>query len=125
MVFHTTHPMIGQTALELSRELILTVCRQETFNIDKAISRLENVVDQYALGTNTALIAKAATKHKVPFIRPTPHNWLQLGYGKYSTYYSPGLLEESNCISIEMCQDKQFTKECLDRFNIPLSSSFM
>jgi cyanophycin synthetase len=125
MVFHTTHEIIGRTALQIGIDLLLSLYKKQPYNLDKNISVLQEVIDEYALGSNTSIIVQAAKKFRIPYIRPTNDNWLQFGYGKYATYYSPGLLENSKCISIEMCQDKQFTKEFLSRFNIPVSESFI
>ncbi len=120
MVFESPHPKIAYQALKLGIDLVTKLFHQQDFELDAALETLSDISQEFLLGPSTFLIAKQAKLHKIPMIRPSDYNWLQLGFGKYSTDFTPGITTDISSISVDLSKDKALTKELLERFGIPV-----
>ena len=65
MVFKVPDETVGRVALEAGLGLLHAVLNQRTFDLDAAISKVRDEIDECYLGPSTAHIVASATKRKI------------------------------------------------------------
>ena len=81
MAFRTRDETVGRAALDVAHRLMMAAINDEPFDLPAEVARLTDMVDRHCLGPSTAHIVDAATDRRIPSIRLTDGNLVQLGYG--------------------------------------------
>ena len=81
VAFRTRQEDVGRRALHLGRDLLEAAINDGPFDMAAAVTELTDMVDSLCLGPSTAHIVDAATARRIPHMRLTEGNLVQLGYG--------------------------------------------
>ncbi|NBT92124.1 MAG: cyanophycin synthetase, partial [Betaproteobacteria bacterium] len=81
IAFRTRQEDVGRRALHLGRDLLEAAIHDRAFDMAAAVTELTDMVDSLCLGPSTAHIVDAATARRIPHMRLTEGNLVQLGYG--------------------------------------------
>ena len=106
--------------LKQAVKLVETLLRGHTFNVEKIVEEAKRLVSDSDLGPTTRAIAEAAEKRDIPWRRDGSGNRIQLGYGKYLHYVQAAITGQTSAIAVELAQDKEETKDRLERNGIPV-----
>jgi cyanophycin synthetase len=84
------------------------------------IAQLSEEVDERCLGPSTANIVDAATARRIPSIRLTQGNLVQLGYGISQRRIWTAETDQTSAIAEEIASDKDLTKALLKSCGVPV-----
>jgi len=85
-----------------------------------AVARLTDLVDRYCLGPSTANIVDAATERRIPSIRLTEGNLVQLGHGAAQRRIWTAETDRTSAIGESIASDKDLTKSLLASCGVPV-----
>lgn len=125
VAFRTREESVGRTALEAGRELLLAAIKDEPFNVAATVASLRELVDSRCLGPSTGCIVDAATERKIPSLRLTDGNLVQLGYGIRQRRIWTAETDRTSAIAESICSDKDLTKTLLESCGIPVPSGYV
>jgi len=120
IAFRTRHEDVGRAALEAGRELLLAAIQDTPFDMAKTVETLTDMVDDLCLGPSTAHIVDAATARRIPSIRLTSGNLVQLGYGIAQRRIWTAETDQTSAIAEEIASDKDLTKALLKSCGVPV-----
>ncbi len=120
MAFRTREEMVGRAALEAGRELLLAAINDEPFDLKAAVAALTDLVDRRCLGPSTAHIVDAAIERRIPQIRLTEGNLVQLGYGAAQRRIWTAETDRTGAIAEGIASDKDLAKGLLASCGVPV-----
>lgn len=120
MAFRTRHPDVGRAALAAGRELLLAAINNQPYDLQATVDQLRELVDDLCLGPSTAHIVDAAIDRKIPFIRLTAGNLVQLGYGAFQRRIWTAETDKTSAIAEGIASDKDLTKSLLKSCGVPV-----
>ncbi|MFO1263336.1 MAG: cyanophycin synthetase [Rhodoferax sp.] len=120
VAFRTRQEQVGREALVAARDLIEAAINDTPFDLPGTIARLTDQVDDLCLGPSTAHIVDAATDRKIPHIRLTDGNLVQLGYGINQRRIWTAETDQTSAIAEEIASDKDLTKSLLKSCGVPI-----
>ncbi len=120
VAFRTRQEQVGRAALETGRQLLEAAINDTPFDRDAAVANLREMVDDLCLGPSTAHIVDAATERKIPSIRLTEGNLVQLGYGINQRRIWTAETDQTSAIAEEIASDKDLTKALLKSCGVPV-----
>lgn len=120
IAFRTRHEAVGRAALVAGRELLLSAIQDTPFDMAKTVEDLTDMVDDLCLGPSTAHIVDAATARRIPSIRLTTGNLVQLGYGNAQRRIWTAETDQTSAIAEEIASDKDLTKALLKSCGVPV-----
>ena len=120
IAFRTRHEDVGRAALAAGRALLLSAIQDTPFDMAKTVEDLTEMVDDLCLGPSTAHIVDAATARRIPNIRLTSGNLVQLGYGKAQRRIWTAETDQTSAIAEEIASDKDLTKALLKSCGVPV-----
>jgi cyanophycin synthetase len=120
VVIRTRQEEVGRQALREAADLLIAAINDEPFAVDEAVKRLMALIDQYALGPSTACIVEAAAERKIPAIRLTSGNLVQLGYGARQKRIWTAETDLTSAIGEGISRDKDLTKKLLASCGVPV-----
>ena len=120
VAFRTRHEDVGRAALAAGRELLLSAIQDTPFDMAKTVEELTDMVDDLCLGPSTAHIVDAATARRIPSIRLTSGNLVQLGYGAAQRRIWTAETDQTSAIAEEIASDKDLTKALLKSCGVPV-----
>ncbi|WP_426110003.1 cyanophycin synthetase [Massilia sp. PWRC2] len=120
MAFRTRDEQVGRAALAAGRELLRAAIGDAPFDLVAQVAALRELVDQHCLGPSTAHIVDAATARRIPFIRLTDGNLVQLGHGAAQRRIWTAETEHTSAIAESIASDKDLTKTMLAACGIPV-----
>jgi cyanophycin synthetase len=120
MAFRTRDNVVGRAALDVSHRLMMAAINDEPFDLPAAIARLTDMVDRLCLGPSTAHIVDAATDRRIPSIRLTDGNLVQLGYGAAQRRIWTAETDRTSAIAEGIASDKDMTKNLLASCGVPV-----
>ena len=120
MAFRTRDSVVGRAALEVAHRLMMAAINDEPFDLPAAIARLTDMVDRLCLGPSTAHIVDAATDRRIPSIRLTDGNLVQLGYGAAQRRIWTAETDRTSAIAEGIASDKDMTKNLLASCGVPV-----
>ena len=120
MAFRTREEQVGRAALNAGRELLLAAIEDKEFDLAGKVSELRELVDDRCLGPSTASIVDAATARKIPSIRLTDGNLVQLGYGAAQRRIWTAETDRTSAIAEGIASDKDLTKTLLNACGVPV-----
>ena len=120
MAFRTRDEHVGRAALEAGRELLRAAIADQPFDLASTVAQLRELVDEHCLGPSTAHIVEAATERRIPFIRLTDGNLVQLGHGAAQRRIWTAETEHTSAIAESIASDKDLTKTMLASCGVPV-----
>lgn len=105
---------------EQAVKLVEAVLRVRSFPLDSVLEKAKRMVVDAEPGPTTRAIIDAAKKRNIPCHRDGTGNRIQLGYGKHLRYVQAAMTSQTSAIAVELAQDKEETKERLERSGIPV-----
>jgi cyanophycin synthetase len=120
MAFRTREEGVGRTVLEAGRTLLLAAINDEPFDIEATVLELTELVDQRCLGPSTGHIVEAATERRIPSIRLTDGNLVQLGHGAAQRRIWTAETDRTGAIAESIASDKDLTKSLLKSVGVPV-----
>ncbi len=120
MAFRTREEHVGRAALAAGRELLLAAIDDTPYDLAAQVAILKDLVDQHCLGPSTAHIVEAATERKIPSIRLTDGNLVQLGHGAAQRRIWTAETDRTSAIAESIASDKDLTKSLLKSCGVPV-----
>jgi len=120
MAFRTRDEQVGRAALLAGRELLQAAIADKPFDLPSQVAALRELVDTHCLGPSTAHIVEAATERKIPSIRLTDGNLVQLGHGAAQRRIWTAETDRTSAIAESIASDKDLTKTMLSACGIPV-----
>lgn len=120
MAFRTREETVGRAALEAGRELLLAAINDEPFDITTTVDKLTDLADRLCLGPSTGHIVDAAIDRKIPWIRLTDGNLVQLGHGAAQRRIWTAETDRTGAIAEGIASDKDLTKSLLASCGVPV-----
>ena len=120
VVVRTEHEELGRRSFLTAHALVMAAVNDKPFDVTAAVEELKKVVDKYCLGPSTACIVDAATERKIPFIRLTEGNLVQLGYGSRQRRIWTAETDRTSAIAESISSDKDLTKQLLTQCGVPV-----
>lgn len=120
MAFRTRDETVGRAALHAAHRLMMAAINDEPFDLPATIAHLTDLVDRHCLGPSTAHIVDAATERRIPSIRLTDGNLVQLGYGAMQRRIWTAETDRTSAIAEGIASDKDMTKSLLSSCGVPV-----
>jgi cyanophycin synthetase len=120
MAFRTRDEIVGRAALDVAHRLMMAAINDEPFDLPAEVTRLTDMVDRHCLGPSTAHIVDAATDRRIPSIRLTDGNLVQLGYGAAQRRIWTAETDRTSAIAEGIASDKDMTKSLLSSCGVPV-----
>lgn len=120
MAFRTRQEQVGRAALKHGRELLMAAIEDRPFDVAAVVAELTEMVDSLCLGPSTASIVDAASERRIPSIRLTDGNLVQLGHGARQRRIWTAETEQTSAIAEGIASDKDLTKSLLKSCGIPV-----
>ena len=120
IAFRTRHEQVGREALVAARDLVVAAINGTPCDVASMVSHLRDQVDDLCLGPSTAHIVDAATERRIPSIRLTEGNLVQLGYGINQRRIWTAETDQTSAIAEEIASDKDLTKSLLKSCGVPV-----
>ncbi len=120
MAFRTRDEVVGRAALQAGHALIMAAINDTRFDMKATVAQLTELVDRYCLGPSTANIVDAATERRIPSIRLTEGNLVQLGHGAAQRRIWTAETDRTSAIGESIASDKDLTKTLLASCGVPV-----
>ncbi|MEX5746861.1 cyanophycin synthetase [Massilia sp. X63] len=120
MAFRTRDEIVGRAALEAGHALMMAAINDTPFDMATSVQRLTELVDRWCLGPSTAHIVDAATERRIPSIRLTEGNLVQLGHGAAQRRIWTAETDRTSAIGEGIASDKDLTKTLLASCGVPV-----
>jgi cyanophycin synthetase len=120
MAFRTRQEQVGRAALAAGRELLMAAIEDRPYDLAATVAELTDMVESLCLGPSTANIVDAATDRKIPSIRLTDGNLVQLGHGSRQRRIWTAETDATSAIAEGIASDKDLTKSLLASAGVPV-----
>ena len=120
MAFRTRDDVVGRAALKAGHALIMAAINDTPFDLKATVDELTDLVDRWCLGPSTAHIVDAATERRIPSIRLTEGNLVQLGHGAAQRRIWTAETDRTSAIGESIASDKDLTKTLLASCGVPV-----
>ncbi|MDP1980453.1 cyanophycin synthetase [Undibacterium sp.] len=120
MAFRTREEQVGRAALQIGRDLLMAAIEDQAFDLRVKVNELRELVDARCLGPSTASIVDAATDRRIPSIRLTDGNLVQLGHGAAQRRIWTAETDRTSAIAESIASDKDLTKTLLQSCGVPV-----
>ena len=120
IAFRTRQETVGRAALAAARDLVVAAINDTPYDLAATVAQLRDSVDSLCLGPSTAHIVDAATDRRIPSIRLTEGNLVQLGYGMQQRRIWTAETDQTSAIAEEIASDKDLTKSLLKSCGVPV-----
>lgn len=114
------HEAVSRAALTAARDLVMAAIDDQRFDVDMAVAQLRAIHDAVALGPSTACIVDAANERRIPAIRLSEGNLVQLGYGARQRRIWTAETDATSAIAESISSDKDLTKSLLQSCGVPV-----
>ena len=120
MAFRSRDETVGRAALDVAHRLLMAAINDDAFDLAAEVLQLTDMVDRLCLGPSTAHIVDAATERRIPSIRLTDGNLVQLGYGAAQRRIWTAETDRTSAIAEGIASDKDMTKSLLAACGVPV-----
>ncbi|MES3021058.1 MAG: cyanophycin synthetase [Pseudomonadota bacterium] len=120
MAFRTRQEQVGRAALEAGHTLLMAAINDTAFDVEANVAQLHELVDEHCLGPSTAHIVEAATERRIPSLRLTDGNLVQLGHGAAQRRIWTAETDQTSAIAESIASDKDLTKSLLKSCGVPV-----
>jgi len=120
MAFRTRQEQVGRAALAAGKELLMAAVDDAPYDLAAAVAKLTSMVESLCLGPSTGSIVDAATDRKIPHLRLTDGNLVQLGHGARQRRIWTAETDNTSAIAEGIASDKDMTKDLLRSVGVPV-----
>lgn len=120
VVVRSRHEEVSRACLYAARDLVMAAIEDRPFDMPATVARLRDLADSLCLGPSTACIVGAAADRRIPAIRLTEGNLVQLGYGARSRRIWTAETDQTSAIAESISSDKDLTKNLLRACGVPV-----
>lgn len=120
VIVGTWHEEITRTAIHLARDVVMAAIEDRPDNVPAAVETLADLAEDYALGRSTGCIVAAAEDRRIPFIRLSEGNLVQLGHGARQRRIWTAETDLTSAIAEGISRDKDLTKSLLRSCGVPV-----
>jgi cyanophycin synthetase len=120
MAFRTRQEQVGRAALTAGRELLMAAIEERPYDVAATVAKLTEMVERLCLGPSTGNIVDAATDRRIPSIRLTDGNLVQLGHGARQRRIWTAETDATSAIAEGIASDKDLTKSLLASAGVPV-----
>ncbi|MFL9925108.1 cyanophycin synthetase [Herbaspirillum lusitanum] len=125
VVVRARHETVTRAALYAARELVMAAIEDKPFNVEAKLDELRDMVDSLCLGPSTACIVDAADERRIPSIRLSEGNLVQLGHGCKQRRIWTAETDQTSAIAESISRDKDLTKTLLESCGVPIPEGRM
>lgn len=111
-----------ETCMRAAHALIMAAIDGRDVDIAAEIRKLREAADQLCLGPSTQAIVSAAEERRIPAIRLTEGNLVQLGYGKAQRRIWTAETARTSAVAEAIAQDKELTRKLLSSVGVAVPS---
>jgi cyanophycin synthetase len=111
---------VSHACLLAARDLVMAAIEDKPFDLNATLAKLRDVADTHCLGPSTACIVDAATERRIPSVRLTDGNLVQLGYGARQRRIWTAETDSTSAIGESISRDKDLTKRLLHSCGVPI-----
>lgn len=120
VAFRSRTEVIGRACLDVGLQLLQAAIDDAAFDVAAAVADLRTQVDKRALGPSTACIVDAAYARRIPTVRLTGGNLIQMGYGVCQRRIWTAETDRTSAIAEGIASDKDLTKRLISACGIPV-----
>ena len=120
MAFRTRQEEVGRAALAAGRDLLMAMIEDKPYDLATTVANLTDMVESLCLGPSTGNIVDAAGVRKIPHIRLTDGNLVQLGHGAAQRRIWTAETEHTSAIAEGIASDKDLTKTLISSCGVPV-----
>lgn len=120
VVVRARHETVTRAALFAARDLVMAAIENQPYDLDGTLRKLRRMVDRLCLGPSTACIVDAADERRIPTIRLSEGNLVQLGHGCKSRRIWTAESDQTGAIAEGISRDKDLTKSLLETCGVPV-----
>lgn len=120
VVVRARHEEVSRAALVAARDLVMAAIEDKPFDVQGTVDKLREIHESVALGPSTSCIVEAATERKIPSIRLSDGNLVQLGYGAKQRRVWTAETDQTSAIAESIASDKELTKSLLQSCGVPV-----
>ncbi|MBA4343582.1 MAG: cyanophycin synthetase [Methylibium sp.] len=120
MVFRARDEQVARCALAEGHALLMATINSDPFDVEAAVARVRDKLDDCYLGPSTAAIVAAATERRIPHIRLNDGNLVQLGHGARQRRIWTAETDMTSAIAEGIARDKDLTKSLLKAVGVPV-----
>jgi len=120
VVVRARHETVTRAALYAARDLVMAAIEDRPFDLEGTLTRLRGMVDKLCLGPSTACIVDAAEERRIPTIRLSEGNLVQLGHGCAQKRIWTAESDFTGAIAESISRDKDLTKTLLTNCGVPV-----
>ncbi|CAN5712962.1 cyanophycin synthetase [soil metagenome] len=120
MVFRARDEEVARKALAAGHALLMSAINDKPFDVDAAVGKIKEQLDDSYFGPSTAAIVAAAGERGIPHIRLTTGNLVQLGHGVQQRRIWTAETELTSAIAEGIAGDKDLTKRLLRDCGVPV-----
>ncbi|HEY6660131.1 MAG TPA: cyanophycin synthetase [Pyrinomonadaceae bacterium] len=106
--------------MEQAVNLVEALLQEKPFELEPVLEQAKQLIADAHVGPTTRAITEAANRRNIPWRRDGSGNRIQLGYGKYLRFVQAAMTDQTSAVAVELAQDKDETKEVLQRNGIPV-----
>ncbi|MET0519471.1 MAG: cyanophycin synthetase, partial [Burkholderiaceae bacterium] len=120
MVFRARDEQVARAALAEGHALLMATINGDELDVQAAVTRVRDKLDDCYLGPSTAAIVAAATDRRIPHIRLNDGNLVQLGHGARQRRIWTAETDMTSAIAEGIARDKDLTKSLLKSVGVPV-----
>ncbi|GAA5169395.1 cyanophycin synthetase [Viridibacterium curvum] len=120
VVVRSRQDEVTRAGLLAARDLVMAAIDNKPYDVTAAVARVEELADSLCLGPSTNCIVEAATERRIPSIRLTSGNLVQLGYGARQRRVWTAETDRTSAIAESIASDKDLTKNLLASCGVPV-----
>ncbi|MBZ0092916.1 MAG: cyanophycin synthetase [Sulfuricellaceae bacterium] len=120
VVVRSRHEQVSRACLYAARDLMMAAIEGRPFDMPSTVTRLRDLADSFCLGPSTACIVNAASERRIPSIRLSDGNLVQLGYGACQHRIWTAETDQTSAIGEGISSDKDLTKTLLQSCGVPV-----
>lgn len=114
------HETVSRVALTAARDLVMAAIEDTAFDVEATVAQLRTLLEAVALGPSTTCIVDAASERRIPSIRLSEGNLVQLGYGARQRRIWTAETDATSAIAESISSDKDLTKTLLQSCGVPV-----
>lgn len=120
VVVRARHEEVSRAALLAARDLVMAAIEDQPYDVKSTVDHLRNILESVALGPSTGCIVEAATDRRIPSLRLSEGNLVQLGYGARQRRIWTAETDQTSAIAETISSDKELTKTLLQSCGVPV-----
>lgn len=120
VIFDYIEEEVGKRAGQVSFEIVSTLAGGGAYDVQAAVERLAQMVEDVALGPSTQSLVDEAKRRDIPYIRLNEQSLVQFGWGVYQQRIQATVSSATRHIAVSIASDKDLTKQLLHNVGIPV-----